>query len=404
MTGEDTHETRECPVCHAEVPAVGFCGDCGATFAAPTRQLQVLLRPGTFAASPTERVYVPGMSGTMFPRLPTRATHAYRIALVMLLVCMGVMSALQWNVPVATISVLGVPTLFLLYAWESDSFRDDRRESVRRVAPTMPGLVTSLVLGTIIGLAWWWFAGNLLSDKFGVTTAAAQALQNTLAEEGLFITLISELLMVLPLPLIRLVFKGDFDSLDGFVIGAAGATAHTTASYVVWWMPQIVAGLINENTTTGLRMLQDTILYGVVDPFTTIALGGMVGIALWFRPDPAGPAPGRARATVIVCAVLTAVLYAAVWFVDAEDWPRAAELAINLVLTALSLLVLRVGMQVALLHEVRDRGTGAPILCVYCEKVVPDMAFCPACGAATRASSLSARRLRRENPPVPVAG
>ena len=52
------------------------------------------------------------------------------------------------------------------------------------------------------------------------------------------------------------------------------------------------------------------------------------------------------------------------------------------------LLLLRVALQLALLHEAHDPiAEDQPLLCPYCEMVVPDMAFCPSCGAATRASS-----------------
>lgn len=384
-------QSRECPTCHEVVPAVVFCGACGAAFDSAATGRGILLRPKAYAAAPHESVLIPRMSSTFFPRLHIRATRAYRIALVALVLCMAVMSVLLWNVPVATISVLGVPLLFMLYAWESDAFRDDRRS-----------LIIALVLGTVIGVAWWWFSGQFISEEYGVTNAAAQALQNNLAAEGLAITLIGAALMVLPLPLIRLIPAAEFDSLDGYVLGAAAALAHLTASYVIWWMPQIVAGLVTAQTTTAARMLADTITYGVIDPFTTITLGGMVGVSLWFRPDPAGPNPGRARAAVILSAVITGLLYAAVWWTDIQDWARGVELTINLGLTVLSVLTARIGLQIALLNEKRDIGTGHPMLCVYCEKVVPDMAFCPVCGVAARASSRTSRRRRRDCPPVPV--
>lgn len=388
----DARSTRECPTCHETTPAVLFCGQCGADLHAPARWWQVLVRPVAYAAALRESVYVPRMRSTVFPRLAEAAEKPYGVALVGLLIGMVVMSALQRNVPAATISVLGVPLLFMLYAWESGAFRDDRL-----------GLILSLVLGVIIGFAWWWGTGVLISHEYGVTTAAAQALQNSLVDQGLAITLIGAVLMVLPLPFIRLIPTPDIDSLDGYVIGAAGALAHMTISYIVWWMPQIVAGLINEKVTTPARMVQDTVTYGFVDPLTTIALGGMVGVCLWFRPDPASPQRGHARWALILCAVLTAVLYAVVWIVDAEDWDRNLELAVLIGLTVLSVLVLRVGLQIALLHEKRDpNATGEPMLCVCCENVVPDMAFCPVCGGSARSSSRSSRRLRREHRPVPV--
>lgn len=62
----------------------------------------------------------------------------------------------------------------------------------------------------------------MLSQRYGVTTAAAQALENSLVDEGLALTLIGAVLSVLPLPFIRLLPAADIDSLDGYVIGAAG--------------------------------------------------------------------------------------------------------------------------------------------------------------------------------------
>jgi rRNA maturation endonuclease Nob1 len=66
-----------------------------------------------------------------------------------------------------------------------------------------------------------------------------------------------------------------------------------------------------------------------------------------------------------------------------------------------AVLALRVGLQLALLHEAHDEIlSDEPLLCQYCGTVVPDMAFCPACGAATRASSRSSRKARRDTRPV----
>ena len=50
----------------------------------------------------------------------------------------------------------------------------------------------------------------------------------------------------------------------------------------------------------------------------------------------------------------------------------------------MALLLLRVGLHLALLHEAHDEiHSDELILCPHCGHVVPDMAFCPACGVAT---------------------
>ena len=67
----------------------------------------------------------------------------------------------------------------------------------------------------------------------------------------------------------------------------------------------------------------------------------------------------------------------------------------------LAVVLLRVGLHLALLHEAHDEiQSDEPLLCTHCGHVVPDMAFCPACGVATRASSRSSRKSRRDARPV----
>ena len=76
-------------------------------------------------------------------------------------------------------------------------------------------------------------------------------------------------------------------------------------------------------------------------------------------------------------------------------------LVLYLAVAAVALLLLRVGLQLALLHEAHDEiQSDEPLLCPHCGHVVPDMAFCPACGVATRASSRSSRTSRRDTRPV----
>ena len=67
-------------------------------------------------------------------------------------------------------------------------------------------------------------------------------------------------------------------------------------------------------------------------------------------------------------------------------------LALYAAVAAVALLLLRIGLHLALLHEAHDEiHSDEPVLCPHCGRVVPDMAFCPACGVATRASSRSSR-------------
>ncbi len=105
------------------------------------------------------------------------------------------------------------------------------------------------------------------------------------------------------------------------------------------------------------------------------------------------------RAALLAFTVLVGAIYLTLWVIDASRLTKVSQLALHIVMTALALLALRIGVQLALLHESTDPATGAPLLCSRCERVVPDMPFCPACGVAARAAPRASRTLRRESPP-----
>jgi hypothetical protein len=80
--------------------------------------------------------------------------------------------------------------------------------------------------------------------------------------------------------------------------------------------------------------------------------------------------------------------------------PETWMIGLHVLMTMAVLLALRLALQLALLHEAHDPiDESRPLLCVHCEMVVPDMAFCPACGVASRASSRESRRDRRGERP-----
>lgn len=389
MTASGPVSTRQCIACRATVPDTRFCGDCGAECDSAVTPWTRLLRPSVYATSHRESVWVPRISSTFFPRFPGPVRTPLRIGLILVLTAIVVLAGLRVNGPLGVVSTIGWPLLFLIYVWQSDVFRD----------VPLRILAAAMVLGVGFGVGWWLVAGTVLADSYGVTTGSSLALTRVV-DTGLLFSLGGGVLMLLPALVCRLIPMPARESLDGFVIGAFGALWYSTAASTTIVAPQFVEGLIEDYSAS--RMLQDSMTYGVVTPIVTTAAGGLFGMGLWFRPDKrAGRNRRSARAAVTVCAVLALGLYAAVWVIDGFALPHAADLALKLVVSALALLTTRIGVQVALLHEAPDPATGDPVLCVHCEKVVPDMSFCSACGVAARASSRTSRRLRHEAPPVP---
>lgn len=377
---------RECPACHSTVPAARFCASCGAELDAPVKLWRVLLRPRVFAGAPHEPITVPLVTSSLFIRLPEPGRKPFRLGLFLGLAALVAFPILGLLGPAVIMTALGVPLLFALYLWRSDAFRD---------IPAC-ALAVAAASGAVIGVAWWLWAGAVIARSFNVSLAAGAQLQSALSS-GLVITAVGALLMLLPSAVTRLTGARSGESLDGFVIGALGALCYTSTGTITWMAPQFVAGLLDNYSPW--RLLEETILYGVVEPLTAAAVGGLVGLELWFRPGPrAQRHPVRMRATLTTFTVVVLAIYLAVFVVDAAQLSRAAELAINFALTALALLTLRFALQMALLHEAPDPATGQAVLCLHCAHIVPDMPFCPDCGAATRASSRTARRLRRELP------
>jgi hypothetical protein len=128
-----------------------------------------------------------------------------------------------------------------------------------------------------------------------------------------------------------------------------------------------------------------------------------VGTALWFTRPADRKQKGRkyVRLLLALMAVVVMAMYAALGLVDVARVPQFLQLAVHLTIAAIALLALRVGLHLALLHEEHDEiREDEPILCPHCGHVVPDMAFCVACGASIRASSRSSRQARRENRPI----
>ena len=387
----NTVPTKVCAGCGSTVPVAAFCGCCGAEHEEAGDRLH-LLRPQVFAGAPTERVWVPMVTSSIFPHLQQSSRIPFRIGLLIILIGLTGCSLLRLVGPLVTIAALGVPLLFGLYLWQSGLLRD------------IPGhvLVIAATMGGALGAGWVLLTGGVLARSYGIPMAAGLVLQNLLGA-GLVVSVGGAILMALPTVLVRLLKPPTREALDGFVIGALGALAFTAAATTTRLAPQFVTGLIND--VRPMRLLVEAVLYGVAAPLTAAATGGLLGILLWFRPGKrAGEHPGAVRSTLLLFSGLVAGIYSGLWVIDAARLPKWPQLALHLLMAVIALLAVRICVQLALLHEQPDPYTGTPVLCVHCERVVPNMAFCPACGAAARASSRSSRRVRQESPPVREEG
>lgn len=377
MTGA---ATMQCPRCRVQVPAAKFCGRCGCQGG----HLPIL-RPAAFGAEPGERVLRPFLSSSLFPHLPDRARTPFRATLAV--AAAGLVLAVVLRLPALGISIsaLGLPLLFVLYLRVSAAYRDCPRSA----------LVLAGSLGALLGAGWVLVSGQLVARTYGVPMSVGLALHH-LIREGFLIPAAGMVLMIVPTAVVRLTRPCSRESLDGFMIGALAGLTFSAAATFTRLAPQVVTGLIDH--TRPLRgLLVEVVLCGGTVPVTAAAAGGTVGIALWFRQRPGvAERHGRVHVVLALVAAVAMLAHTAAAVVDIMGPPDVVMLTAHLTGAVLILLLLRIALQLALLHETTDPvDEDQPLLCLRCETVVPDMAFCPACGAATRAASRQSRRERR---------
>ncbi|MFM9032848.1 MAG: zinc ribbon domain-containing protein [Mycobacterium sp.] len=378
-----------CLRCRSDVPAGNFCGVCGSVLDATSGDAPELLRPRTFGAAPSERVLLPHLASSLFPHVPKRSRIPFQVTIVAAVAALAATVFLRLPSAGIAVSGLSLSALFVLYLRASSLDRDIPRSA----------LTLAVVLGAALGAGWALLAGGLVAHAYNVSISSGLALHHLLSQ-GVAIPAAGMALMLVPAAAVRVTRPGSRESLDGFTVGVLGALAFTTAGTLTRLAPQVRTGLFaHSRPVQGLAV--EALMSGVTVPVTAAAAGGVFGILLWFRP--AGRHDSRVRVLLASLAALVLNAHTAVGVIDITGLPEMTMAAIHLAAAVLALVALRLALQLALLHELPDPiRPDQPLLCIHCEMVVPDMAFCPACGAATRASTRTSRAERRGERPQPA--
>ena len=371
-----------CGVCDRDVPAGAFCGTCGAHLSPQRGNGRGVLRPGAYGAAPGEHVLRLSVASSLFPHLPHRSRAPFRVALVVLVLTLIASASLGWQAPLIAVSALGFPLLFLLYLHETD-IDDDLPVSTLAVT-------AALAIG--LGVGWALLTGTFVAESYDVALSDGTSEGHSILE-GL-IPAGSAVLMVLPAVVVRLLRPTTRESLDGFVIGALSAVAFVAASTLTRLAPQLATGpTANDRAVNGL--LAEAGIQGVAMPLTAAAAGGLIGAALWFK-RPAGMDRRPAVVLLVASCLVVLSLCLALGLSEVSSFANGLHFGLHVLVTVVALLALRIGLQVALLHEAHDEmNPEAQVLCPHCDHVVPDTAFCPNCGVATRAASRTARATQR---------
>jgi len=386
----DAVPQTECRICETDVPAGEYCGLCGCHLTPRRGEGPDWLRIRDFGAAPDEHLLKPSVASSLFPHLPPRSRTVFRIGLAVVLVALVAFALLRLPAALVTVAALGLPFLFLLYLRESDGFAD---------IPTRTWVLTA-ALGIGLAVGWVLLTGAVVARSYGIALGAGVDGARML-RDGIGIPLGGVILMLMPAVIVRLLRPPTREALEGFMIGALGALSFTAAATLTRLAPQFGTGVVSKRPMDSL--IVEAGIRGVAVPLTAAAAGGLIGAALWFKRPPSKEKqrPGLVRALLVSFAVAVLAVYLGLGLIDVAHFPQVLMLVLYLALALVALFLLRVGLHLALLHEAHDEiQSDEPLLCPHCGHVVPDMAFCPACGVATRASSRSSRSARRDTRPV----
>ena len=379
--------TTQCPTCGDTVPVGTFCGACGAHLSSHLHGTAHPYRHSSYAAGHGEHVLRLSVVSSLFPHLPHRSRTPFRVALVLLTAALIVLAVLRWQAALVGVAAVGFPLLFQLYLQEADVYAD----------LPVPRLATGAVVGAVLGWAWAFLTGDPVA-RLLTTGLLAGVDFHEVGVVALLVPIVGLVLMLAPVAVLRATRGGDpVEALDGFLFGAIGALAFVVAGTFTRLWPQLRDGLVAHGRPVS-DLVVEALLNGAAVPLTAGAVGAMVGAGLWVRRRQAVH-PGRALSSPLLAFLAAAVLYVLLGLVDVWQPGQTALLVLHGVGAAVALLMLRVALHAVLLHEEHEVTIGAPYLCPHCEHVVPQMPFCPHCGAAHRAASRS-RRAAHQLPAV----
>ncbi len=316
----------------------------------------------------------------MFPQLTPRSRKHFRVGLIILVMALAGFALLGWQAPMIATSVFGLPVLFASYLREIAGHHD---LPFRNLA-----LATVFALG--VGVGWALIAGPIVADAY--STALGGEMDGTqILLCGVVIPMSFAVLMVVPAALVRALDRSTRESLDGFTIGAWGATVVNAAATATLLLPQVAMGVTADNHAVD-GLFAEAMVEGLAWTLASLATGGIFGIALWFTP--AASASRRHRRSVLLTASLVVVLMVvvAMGVVDVAPMPLPVYTGLQLLLAVCAVLALRIVIADALLHEVAEApADDEQMTCAECDHVVPRMAFCTDCGVAVSAGSASGR-------------
>jgi RsiW-degrading membrane proteinase PrsW (M82 family) len=380
--------TIYCPFCGVVVPDSRYCGACGAHLA--HEAFRGSQRLHSYAAFPDEPVVRLSIVTSLFPHLSSRARAPFRYALAIVVSLMIAFALAGTVAPLMAVCALGVPLLFLLYIIDVDPYEGSF------VIPTG----VALLLGAGLGAGWALIASPYVDRALQPTPMSSLTSGQALVA-AVVVPTVAQLLMCVPILVVRKMQRGRPESLDGFVAGATGALGFALAATIVLLSPSLSNGQFSNQSF--LVNLAQAVEHGLGLPLVSAMSTGLIGAAIWVERGEAKAAGGRWITSPVLAFLVAEVVQIGWAFGNLADLPDADVIVVQIAVIAVLTVLMRVGIHHVLIHEACETSIGAPRVCAHCSHLVPTMAFCPQCGVADRAVARSRRGHSPENPPAAAA-
>jgi len=328
-----------------------------------------------YTAAPAQGVARVAIISTLFPHLPQRRGGPFRVALGAGAALVALLAGLHLFAPATTAAVLVLPVLYLMYLYEVEVYESE------------PWLVVgaTMVAGAFLGLVFTNLTGGTLSQL--VLTGDRDT---ALVLAGVVIPVVAQLLMLAG-PLFLYLLRGRFrEPLDGLTFGAASALGFTLASSLTQLWPLFAGPLVAEGSPVdwALRLARLGLLVSLLNACTTAAVAASIWLHRYDRRRTGRPWHSTILSAVVVAFGVQVAVGVTGFFVD----DLVVDVTILAVMAVALLLYLRWVIHDALLVEGAAHEIGPDGPCPECHRVVPTMAFCPACGAARAAAPKQGRR------------
>jgi hypothetical protein len=285
-----------------------------------------------------------------------------------------VLALLHLFAPATVAAAFVLPLLYLIYLYEVEVYESE------------PWLVVgaTMVAGAILGYAF----TSLVSDALARSSLTADR-ETAFVLTGVTIPIAGQALMLVG-PVFLYVFRGRLrEPLDGLTFGAASALAFTMASSLTAFWPLLEGPLVGTGSPLDwiVRLTQVGLLNSLFNASTT----ALVAAALWLQRYDRRRANRDWQSGMLGAIIVAFGAQIAIGMLGFAVDDLAVRFGIVLLATLALLLYVRLVIHQALMVEGAEHEIGPDAPCPECHRVVPAMAFCPACGVARTATSKQGR-------------